>query len=116
MNAVEVLENSIKAYKLTTKYHGNYTDLKRALFLGWYCNLTEPCKFCYMSSQKPKIKDPKSARRRMETILAEAILMKRIGWKLEFISGGYGYTVEELNNILEMVSYVQKSKQYLNVG
>ena len=116
MDAVEVLENSIKAYKLTTKYHGNYTDLKRALFLGWYCNLTEPCKFCYMSSQKPKIKDPKSARRRMETILAEAILMKRIGWKLEFISGGYGYTVEELNNILEMVSYVQKSKQYLNVG
>ena len=42
--------------------------------------------------------------------------MKRIGWKLEFISGGYGYTMEELNETIEMVSYVQNSKQYLNVG
>jgi len=116
MDPLEVMENSIKAYKLTTKYHGNFVDLKRALFLGWYCDLKEPCKFCYMSTQKNKIKDPKSARRRLESILAEAILMKRIGWKLEFISGGYGYTPEELNRILELVAYLQKSKQYLNVG
>ncbi|AXI25498.1 radical SAM protein [Methanofervidicoccus sp. A16] len=116
MNPLEVMENSIKAYKLTTKYHGNFTDLKRALFLGWYCDLKDPCKFCYMSTQKNRIKDPKSARRRLESILAEAILMKRIGWKLEFISGGYGYTPEELNRILELVAYLQKSKQYLNVG
>lgn len=116
MDPLEVMENSIKAYKLTTKYHGNFVDLKRALFLGWYCDLKEPCKFCYMSTQKNKIKDPRSARRRLESILAEAILMKRIGWKLEFISGGYGYTPEELNRILELVAYLQKSKQYLNVG
>ncbi|GBF36026.1 hypothetical protein MHHB_P0251 [Methanofervidicoccus abyssi] len=116
MDPLEVMENSIKAYKLTTKYHGNFVDLKRALFLGWYCNLKDPCKFCYMSTQKNKIKDPKSARRRLEGILAEAILMKRIGWKLEFISGGYGYTPKELNRILELVAYLQKSKQYLNVG
>ncbi len=111
-----ILENSIKAFKLTTKIFGNYTDLKRALFLGWYCNLKNPCKFCFMASQKSKIKNPKIARRKIETILAEAIIMKRIGWKLEFISGGYGYSIEELNNIIEQISYIQKSKQYLNLG
>ncbi|MBW9222247.1 radical SAM protein [Methanothermococcus sp. SCGC AD-155-C09] len=116
MNPLEVMENSIRAYKITTKYHGNFVDLKRALFLGWYCDLIDPCKFCYMSTQKNKIKNPKLARRKLESILAESILMKRIGWKLEFISGGYGYTVEELNTILELVAYLQKSKQYLNVG
>ncbi|HIP17119.1 MAG TPA: radical SAM protein [Methanothermococcus okinawensis] len=116
MNPLEVMENSIRAYKTTTKYHGNFVDLKRALFLGWYCDLINPCKFCYMSTQKNKIKNPKLARRKLESILAEAILMKRIGWKLEFISGGYGYTVEEINTILELVAYIQKSKQYLNVG
>ncbi|MBW9223568.1 radical SAM protein [Methanothermococcus sp. SCGC AD-155-E23] len=116
MDPLEVMERSIKAYKLTTKYHGNFVDLKRALFLGWYCDLEKPCKFCYMSTQKERIKDPKSARRRLESILAEAVLMKRIGWKLEFISGGYGYTTEELNRIVELVAYLQRSKQYLNVG
>ncbi len=116
MNTIEVLENSIKSFKLTTKYHGNYADLKRALFLGWYCDLREPCKFCYMATQKSKIKNPKSARRKLETILSESIIMKRIGWKLEFISGGYGYATEELNRIIECVAHVQKTKQFLNVG
>lgn len=116
MNSVDVLENSIKAFKLTEKHFGNDISLERALFLGWYCNLTDPCKFCYMSTQKDRIKDPKKARRKIESILAEAIIMERIGWKLEFISGGYGYKANELNDIVEMIAYVQKSKQYLNVG
>jgi biotin synthase-like enzyme len=116
MNATDIFENSIKAYKLTTKNFGNNIDLKRALFLGWYCNLTDPCKFCFMSSQKSKIKNPSIARRRPESMLAEAIIMKRIGWKLEFISGGYDYNINELNDIIEMIAYIQKSKQYINVG
>lgn len=49
-------------------------------------------------------------------MLAEAIIMKRIGWKLEFISGGYDYNINELNDIIEMIAYIQKSKQYINVG
>ncbi|ABR55102.1 Radical SAM domain protein [Methanococcus vannielii SB] len=116
MDSVATLENSIKAFKLTEKYHGDAVSLERALFLGWYCSLNDPCKFCFMSTQKQKIKEPLRARRRIESILAESIIMKRIGWKLEFISGGYGYTTEELNDTIEMVSYVQGSKQYLNVG
>jgi len=116
MDIEEVLENAKKAFKITKKHFGNTVSFERALFLGWHCNLKEPCKFCYMSTQKDKIKDPKKARRRLESILAEAILMKRIGWKLEFISGGYGYTSKEINNIAEMIAYTQKCKQYLNVG
>ncbi|MCS3901696.1 radical SAM protein [Methanococcus voltae] len=116
MNSIDIFENSIKAYKLTEKYHENYVGLERALFLGWYCDLENPCKFCYMSTQKDRIKEPLKARRRLETILAEASIMKQIGWKLEFISGGYGYGIEELNDMIEMVSYTQGCKQYLNLG
>ncbi|ADG13930.1 Radical SAM domain protein [Methanocaldococcus infernus ME] len=115
MNPEEVLENCIKAFKITNKYFP-YVSFERALFLGWYCNLKEPCKFCYMSVLKERIKEPKKAKRSLASILAEAILMKRIGWKLEFISGGYGYSEEEINRIAEAVAYVQRCKQYLNVG
>ncbi|MCS3922698.1 biotin synthase-like enzyme [Methanococcus voltae PS] len=116
MNSIDIFENSIKAYKITEKYHGNYVGLERALFLGWYCELENPCKFCYMSTQKDKIKEPLKARRKLETILAEASIMKRIGWKLEFISGGYGYKIEELNDMIEMIAHIQGCKQYLNLG
>jgi len=116
MKVEEILENARRAFKLTTKHFDNKITFERALFLGWYCNLKQPCKFCYMATQKDKIRDPRKARRRLESVLAEAILMKRIGWRLEFISGGYGYTPKEINDIAEMVAYVQKCRQYLNVG
>ncbi|WP_457612303.1 radical SAM protein [Methanocaldococcus sp.] len=115
MKVEELLENCIKAFEITNKYYP-YVSFERALFLGWYCDLKEPCKFCYMSVLKDKIKDPLKARRSLSSILAEAILMKRIGWKLEFISGGYGYKEDEINKIVEAIAYVQKCKQYLNVG
>ncbi len=113
MDINELLDRVKLCYNLTKTYPISF---ERALFLGWYCSLDNPCKFCYMSTQKDKIKNPIKARRRLESILAEAILMKRIGWKLEFISGGYGFSTEEINKIAELVAYVQKCRQYLNVG
>ena len=72
------------------------TYFERAIFLSWYCSKAD-CKFCYMSTQKSLIKDPKRARRTKESILAEALLCRQLGWKIEFLSGGYeSYTKEEL--------------------
>ena len=64
------------------------TWFERAIFLSWYCAKGD-CKFCYMSTQKKLIKDPKKARRSFESILAEVFLCKKLGWKIEFLSGGY---------------------------
>ena len=64
------------------------THFERAIFLSWYCGRGD-CKFCYMSTQKKRIKNPKLAKRRVESVLAEVMICKTAGWKIEFLSGGY---------------------------
>ncbi len=89
---------------------------ERAIFLSWYCSLGD-CAFCYMSTQKDKIKDPKKARRRLSSILAEVILSKKLNWKIEFLSAGYGaYTFPELLEVVKYSSLLAKEKLWLNIG
>ena len=45
-----------KANETTLKKHGNEISLERAIFLSWWCDKGD-CAFCYMSTQKDKIKD-----------------------------------------------------------
>jgi len=92
------------------------THFERAIFLSWYCSVGD-CSFCYMSTQKNLIQDPKKARRRMESILAEAFLCKKMGWKIEFLSAGYGsFTMPELFEIVKSVHEIYGEKLWLNVG
>ena len=62
-----------QANKTTLKHHGNLITLERAVFLSWWCDKGD-CAFCYMSTQKNKIKDPKKARRNISNIYAEATI------------------------------------------
>jgi biotin synthase-like enzyme len=104
-----------KADSLTRK-NGDYVTLERALFLSWWCDKGD-CSFCYMSTQRPKLEDPLKARRKPWSILAEAEICSRIGWRIEFLSGGYGsYSPEEIRELAEMVAHVTGSPQWLNVG
>jgi biotin synthase-like enzyme len=92
------------------------TWFERAIFLSWYCSKGD-CKFCYMSTQKNRIKNPRLARRRIESVLAEAVLCKACGWKVEFLSGGYeSYDVDELVDITKKVYEITGQKQWLNIG
>ncbi len=92
------------------------TCFERAIFLSWYCSKGD-CKFCYMSTQKSRISDPRLARRRLESVLAEALICKKFGWRVEFISGGYdSFSVDELVNITRLVYLITGQKQWLNVG
>ncbi len=113
----EVALDIIKeANKKTLKHFGKHVHLERAIFLSWFCSLGD-CRFCYMSTQKDRIKDPKKARRSIYSVLAEVEICRRIGMDIEFLSSGYGaYTVEEINEIADMVSYVYGDRVYLNVG
>ena len=63
----EVLDLLQEANKITLSEHGNQITLERAIFLSWWCEKGD-CAFCYMSSQKPKIKDPEKARRKLNRI------------------------------------------------
>ncbi len=110
MNLIE------KANKTFLENFKPETRFERAIFLSWYCSKGD-CKFCYMSLQKQKIKNPRLARRRIQGIVKEAEICKKQGWKVEFLSGGYeSYDIKELVEITKKVYEVTKQKQWLNLG
>lgn len=100
-------------------YKENFNEdvfFERAIFFSWYCGLGD-CTFCYMSTQKDKIKDPKKSRRSISSILSEVIISKAFDWELEFLSGGYdSYSKEELLFLIKNIYNVTGKKQWLNIG
>jgi len=94
----------------------NTTHFERALFISWYCSKRD-CAFCYLSSRNHTQQDPIKDRRSLSSILAEAIICKAAGWKVEFISGGCEtYTDKELLQIIKNIYKITKQKQWLNLG
>ena len=103
INSIKTLELITKANNLSLKKGYNEISLERAVFLSWWCDKGD-CKFCYMSTQKNKIKDPTKAKRRVNNILAEAEMCSRLGWNIEFLSGGYkSFTTAEIKSIAENI-------------
>jgi len=93
------------------------TSFQRAVFLGWYCKYGD-CSFCYMSTKANKQeKNPKKCRRRFSSIFAEVLICKKLGWDIEFISGGYeSFSKEELLFIIKTISGIMNEKLWLNIG
>ena len=105
-----------KANEITLNNHGNLITLERAVFLSWWCDKGD-CAFCYMSTQKNKIKDPKKARRNINNIYAEAEMCKRLDWNIEFLSGGYeSFTTQEIKEIATNIKKITGDGVWLNTG
>jgi biotin synthase-like enzyme len=112
----QTLELLEEANKITLALHGNKITLERAIFLSWWCDKGD-CAFCYMSAQKSKIKEPDKARRKIESVLAEAELTRRMGWNIEFLSGGYGsFDTHEVKNIAQKIYSITGKPVWLNLG
>lgn len=108
----KLIEQAQKIYQqnfpLTTKF-------ERAIFFSWGCTIGD-CAFCYMSTQ-PKDKPLKESRRSIESILAEFILAKKLGWDIGFLTGGIGVLKEEeLELILRVGSHIVGEKLWLSIG
>ncbi|MCQ2976728.1 MAG: radical SAM protein [archaeon] len=115
-NSIETLELVNKANKLSLKKNYTEISLERAIFLSWWCDKGD-CKFCYMSTQKEKIRDPTKARRRVSNILAEAEMCNRLGWNIEFLSGGYkSFTTQEIKSIATDIYNITGDGVWLNTG
>jgi biotin synthase-like enzyme len=105
-----------KANEITLKNHGDLITLERAVFLSWWCDKGD-CAFCYMSTQKNKIKDPTKARRNVSNIYAEAEMCKRLDWNIEFLSGGYeSFTTTEIKEIASTIKDITGDGVWLNTG
>lgn len=104
------------ANKITLRNHGDLITLERAVFLSWWCDKGD-CAFCYMSTQKEKIKDPTKARRNVSNIYAEAEMCKRLDWNIEFLSGGYkSFTTQEIKDIATTIKDITGDGVWLNTG
>ncbi len=88
----------------------------RCIFLSWYCE-KGTCKFCFRSTIHHKVKHAQNAKRSMASILVEAILAKKLGWNIEFLTGGYGiYPFDELLKIIQNINQILKNKVWINLG
>jgi len=59
----------------------------------------------------------KLARRTTESMLAEAILCKKLKWDFGFLSGGHkAYSQVEFKKLLELIYIIYGDKFYINVG
>ncbi len=89
---------------------------ERAVFLSWYCR-TADCAFCYMSLTKDRITEPELARRSWESVLAEAVLCRELGWRIGFLSAGTNaYAVEELAKLAGLLYSLYGRPLCVNAG
>ncbi|MCM2325292.1 MAG: radical SAM protein [Candidatus Woesearchaeota archaeon] len=89
---------------------------ERAIFISWFC-AKPTCKFCFMYTIKDQIKQPKFARRRLESILAEALICRICNWEIGFVSAGIAsWNTQDLKEVLEGIYKITGKKQWLNLG
>jgi len=92
------------------------TWFEKAIFLSWYCSKGD-CTFCFMSTQKDKISEPRLARRTTASILSEIFIAKKMGWKINFLSSGYhSHTIAEMEKLLQHIRKIYSAEIILNIG
>jgi biotin synthase-like enzyme len=112
----ELQELINQAKEIYTDNFGNEAWFGRCIFLSWYCE-RGTCTFCFRSVTKHTISHPDKARRSLASILAEAMLIKGMGWRIEFLTGGYGITNDtELLRMIKLVSKILDEKIWINLG
>lgn len=106
-----------KADKVYWENFNGDTWFGRCIFLSFYCELGT-CTFCFRSTQKKNIKNPQKARRSLASVLSEALLIKGLGWRIEFLTGGYGIMKdEELLRVTKLVKHVfGQDEMWVNLG
>jgi len=88
----------------------------RCIFLSWYCE-RGTCKFCFRSVTKHQITHAEKARRSLASVLAEALMIKGFGWRIEFLTGGFGICKdEELVRYTKLVSQAIQDDLWVNLG
>ena len=70
-----------------------------------------------MSTQKSRISEPDKAKRSTASILAEAYICKKLGWKVGNLAAGYGsYTPQSILELCKNVCEIAQGKIWLNIG
>ncbi|MBW2995844.1 radical SAM protein [Candidatus Woesearchaeota archaeon] len=88
----------------------------RCIFIGWFCERGS-CKFCYRSTTSHKKKHAVKSRRSMSSMIADAVIGKNLGWKFEYLTGGYAnWDIDRIAEIAKNISEVYGEKIWVNLG
>ncbi len=102
------------AYGIFKKKHKKEYRFARAIFGSWFCSIRD-CKFCFLSTQKNA--KPFVSKRRMESIIAEAIIIKKLGGELENFTGGVlGNDYSELIKITKLLYFIFEEPIWINLN
>ena len=112
------LQDAISKAKLIFEAnHKPTVHFERSIFINWTCAIAD-CKYCYLST-KPKHKagSQSTALRSHESILAEALICKLMGWKIGYITGGLRVeSVDQIIELLKKLNQVNQKKNLMNFG
>jgi len=110
----ELKENMNIAYSILKKKHKNNYKFARAIFGSWYCSIRD-CKFCFLSTQKnAKIFVSK---RTIESIIAEALIIKKLNAKLQDFTGGVlGNDYSELVKLTKLLYHIFEKQIWINLN
>ncbi len=101
-------------------YNQNFSDevfFERSIFTNWTCAIAD-CKYCYLST-KPKHNplQQATALRSQESILAEVLICKLMGWDVGYITGGLRVeTTDKLIDLLDNIAIVNGEPIMMNYG
>jgi biotin synthase-like enzyme len=113
MNMDDIFE---EANKIFLENFPSETHFERAIFFSWHCNIRD-CAYCYMSTQPKVSRTGNIARRSSESLIAELIICKKMGWEIGFISGGVGaFNKDDFRKLLEQMHSATGDKFWINVG
>ena len=113
--SLKKLNEKIKlSFEVFKENHKLEYKFARAIYGSWYCSIKN-CKFCFLSTQKNT--KPFISKRRIESIIGEAIIMKEINAELENFTGGIlGNDYSELIKITKLLYFIFKEPIWVNLN
>jgi len=106
-----------QANKVFKENFSNDVYFERSVFINWTCAIAD-CKYCYLST-KPKhdSREKPTAVRSKESILAEVLICKAMGWRIGYITGGLRVeSTDYLKDLIEKINQVTCRKTMMNFG
>lgn len=102
--------------KIFLDKYGKDIFFGRCIFLSWYCE-RGTCKFCFRATTHHRTKHANKAKRSKASVLTDAFLGKKLGWPVEFLTGGFGiFEFDEIVDIAKCVSEIYGNKIWVNLG
>ena len=119
-HTVDKSELQVLLDKANSVYQQNFSNevyFERSVFINWTCAIAD-CKYCYLST-KPKHNagEKPTAIRSKESILAEVLICKALGWDIGYITGGLRVeSTENLIDLVQKINQVTGRKIMMNFG